>query len=115
MKRLFEIFKLKYGRRFATSTLEEKYFQRFCEVVNACNAHNEEFKAGRSSFMVDWWMNSDLPENEFNKNLMGYRARPQARSINGAEFTPTNATFLNYTATVHVTPVGYQKFCGCCW
>lgn len=79
-----------------------------------CCAHNELFKAGKRTFMVDSWMHSDLSTNEFKKNFMGYKLTVKARSV-GKDFPPTNLTFLNYTANGLVTPVVYQKFCGCCW
>lgn len=108
---LFEEFKLKYNKSYATieeATLRYNYFNRFLELIDERNGNDTYAVHGITKF-------ADLSEEEFRKISLGYKPADNSN----AKIVYTNhyegdATYINWS-DVYTTPVKDQGYCGSCW
>uniref|UniRef100_A0A8C4RT00 Cathepsin L1-like n=1 Tax=Erpetoichthys calabaricus TaxID=27687 RepID=A0A8C4RT00_ERPCA len=90
------------------------------ENLRKINAHNLQYKRGKTTFKLGMNQFGDLTSSEFASMLSSYSVKHvrditlSAADLRSAA-SQLNLTSIDYRKLGYVTPVQDQGFCGCCW
>lgn len=113
----FTQWKKKFGKVYKTTDEENQAALKVIENIKEIEAHNELFKAGKSSFTRAAWMSSDLTFEEKKKLLMGgvsSNFSDKAKRQTKNQF-PKGPAEVNWVTAGRVNGVRDQFLCGSCW
>ncbi|KAK8579302.1 hypothetical protein V6N12_069629 [Hibiscus sabdariffa] len=105
-----------YGRKYKSNLEKEKRLDIFKEnleyIESFNNGGNRSFKLGLNEF-------ADMTHDEFIATHTGYKMPDNLTKSGSTSFMYENfagaSTSLDWRDKGAVTPVKYQRSCGCCW
>lgn len=111
----WETFKVVHEKSYDSSAEEFKARDNFYRNLDAVNAHNAEYAAGRSDYLQTIYSFSDENFDDIVKNRTGlsFPIKLQLQSTISIVIPNTNVASLDFRSFLQ--PVVNQNPCGDCW
>lgn len=113
VKLMFESFKSKHGRKYATMEEEMSRFETFKQTLHNIDARNEAERTSGGSAVHGINRFADWTEAEF-KGLLNYEKANVTSTVAEVPKYTGSSTSADWTGT-YTTPVKDQGYCGSCW
>jgi cathepsin L len=112
----FQTWQIKHGKTYASNGESANRFVVWKSNREFVNAHNAETSQGRHSFSVSLNAFGDMTNEEYRRELLGFRSKQDDSSDKIIELTQKNApASWDWRPKGVVNDIQDQSACGSCW